>query len=68
MEELGFGYIFAAAYSPELNPIESVFSIAKKYIKKERLKAIACGEEADVWKITRDSFDRINSLKIFNCI
>jgi len=44
MDELGFRYIFAAAYSPDLNPIESVFSIAKKYIKKERLKAISRSE------------------------
>ena len=44
MDELGFGYIFNAAYSPDLNPIETVFSIAKSYIKKERLRAIARGE------------------------
>jgi len=33
MDELGFGYIFNAAYSPEFNPIETVFSLAKSYIK-----------------------------------
>jgi len=68
MNELGFGYIFGPSYSPDLNPIESVFSIAKSYIKKERLRAIASGEEVDIWKIIRESFDRINSLKVFNCI
>ena len=29
MDELGFAYIYSPAYSPEFNPIESVFSIAK---------------------------------------
>ena len=37
MDELGFGYIFAAAYSPDLNPIETIFSLAKLYIKRQRL-------------------------------
>ena len=49
MDELGFGYIFNAAYSPEFNPIETVFSLAKSYIKKERLKSIANEEEIDLW-------------------
>ena len=37
MDELGFGYIFAAAYSPGLNPIETIFSLSKSYIKRQRL-------------------------------
>jgi len=37
MDELGFGYIFAAAYSPDLNPIETIFSLAKSFIKRQRL-------------------------------
>ena len=40
LEELGIKYIFAPVYSPDLNPIEFVFSIVKREIKKERLKAI----------------------------
>ena len=29
MNELGFAYIYAPTYSPDLNPIETVFSIVK---------------------------------------
>ena len=34
LDELGIGYIYSPVYSPDFNPIESVFSIAKGYIKK----------------------------------
>ena len=37
---LGIELIFNAAYSPDYNPIERVFSQAKLLIKKERLRAI----------------------------
>ena len=40
MDELGFEYIFTPAYSPDLNPIESVFSQFKNQLKRERFKAI----------------------------
>ena len=29
MDELGLGYIFGPAYSPDYNPIESIFSVVK---------------------------------------
>ena len=40
MDELGLEYVFTPAYSPDLNPIESVFSIFKGKLKRERFKAI----------------------------
>ena len=40
MEELGMRCIFNAAYSPDYNPIEGVFSVAKRKIKQERLKDV----------------------------
>ena len=33
MDELSIAYIFSPIYSPDYNPIEYVFSIAKKEIK-----------------------------------
>ena len=40
MDELGIAYIYSPIYSPEFNPIETIFSLAKRQIKNERLKAI----------------------------
>ena len=57
MDELQMKYIFGPAYSPDLNPIESVFSIAKHYIKKRRLDAIVNEYEMDIWKTIKEGFD-----------
>ena len=51
MDELGFAYIFAPAYSPQYNPIEGVFSVAKGYIKKRRLEAIVNEYEIDMYEL-----------------
>ena len=51
MDELGFSYIFGPSYSPDFNPIEGVFSIAKKKIKRERLAAVINDENMNLWKI-----------------
>ena len=40
MDELGIAYIYSPVYSPEFNPIETIFALAKRKIKNERLKAI----------------------------
>ena len=68
MDELSFKYIYGPAYSPDLNPIETVFSMAKGKIKKARLAAICNGYKIDIWKTVKDSFDKIEVLKIGNCI
>ena len=34
MDELGFAYVFSPAYSPDLNPIETIFSLVKSYLKR----------------------------------
>ena len=57
MDELGMRYIYGPAYSPDLNPIESVFSIAKNIIKKKRLAAIVNCYEIDIWETIREAFD-----------
>jgi len=33
LDEIGIAYVFSPVYSPDFNGIESVFSIAKRYIK-----------------------------------
>ena len=40
LDELSIKYIYNPVYSPDFNPIENIFSIAKRNIKKRRLKAI----------------------------
>ena len=37
LDELSIDYIFCPPYSPELNPIENIWGIAKNKLKKERL-------------------------------
>ena len=43
MNEMSIAYIFGPPYSPDYNPIESVFSIAKREIKTKRLEATIKG-------------------------
>jgi len=40
IDELGFEYVFTPAYSPDANPIESVFSMFKARLRKERISSI----------------------------
>ena len=40
LDEMSIPYIFSPPYSPDYNPIESVFSIFKRELKTRRLKAI----------------------------
>ena len=37
MDELSIPYIFSPPYSPDYNPIELVFSLFKKEMKKKRI-------------------------------
>ncbi len=45
MDELSIGYAYSPPYSPDFNGIESVFSIFKNKLKRERLKAIVVQKE-----------------------
>jgi len=51
MDELGIAYIFSPIYSPDLNPVEYVFSMVKKQIKAERLNAIVNEQEIDLYSV-----------------
>ena len=48
LETNNIPYIFCPAYSPDYNGIESVFSIYKNQLKRERLKALANDREIDL--------------------
>ena len=37
LNELGIAFVYNAPYSPEFNPIETVFSFVKANIKKKRM-------------------------------
>ena len=68
MDELSIAYVFSPIYSPDYNPVEYVFSFAKREIKERRLKAILNGEKVDLWGIITNSFSSINRLKIAHCV
>ena len=68
MDELSIAYVFSPIYSPDYNPVEYVFSMAKREIKERRLKAILNDEKIDLWKVIENSFSSINRLKIAHCV
>ena len=68
MEKLDIPYIFCPAYSPDFNGIESVFSIFKNRLKRERLIALANDRQIDLEEQTRKIFDKIEKDKIIACI
>ena len=59
MEELSIAFVFSPPYSPDYNPIESVFSIAKREIKQRRLTALLGGKKIDVKSEIRSVFENI---------
>ena len=68
IDELGFEYVYGPAYSPDFNPVETIFSSAKGYVKKQRLAAVINGYEVDLWKLIHEAFDVIDVLKVVNSI
>jgi transposase len=68
IDELGFEYIFTPPYSPDANPIESVFSIFKSQLKKERIKGIIGGKKIQVPLLIEKIWQQIEREKIINCI
>ena len=56
MDELSIAYIYSPIYSPDYNPIEYVFSMAKQQIKLDRLKGVMNEEEIDLYGVIESSF------------
>ena len=68
MDELSIAYVFSPIYSPDYNPVEYVFAMAKREIKERRLRAIVNEEQFDLWEVIKNSFGSINRLKIAHCV
>ena len=68
IDELGFEYIFTPPYSPDANPIESVFSIFKGQLKKERIKGIIGGKKVQLPLLIERIWQQLDREKIINCI
>ena len=68
MDELSIAYVYSPTYSPDLNPVEYIFSYAKQEIKKARLRAILNEEDINLGYVIEDSFNSVDCLKISNCV
>ena len=68
MRFLGIRQILNASNSPKFNPIETIFSVIKRNIKKERLKLVMKEEEEDLKAITAKEFNLIKKQTCVNFI
>ena len=60
--------IFNLAYSPDYNPIESIFSQVKRIFNRERLSKLANDEDFNETKEVEDAFYKVTPNKIDPCI
>ena len=60
--------IFNVGYSPEFNPIESVFSQVKRIFCRERLNKLVNNEEFDTNKAIRAAFNKVSRDTVGACI
>ena len=68
LDERGLEYVFTPAYSPDFNPIESVFSMFKNRFKRMRINSIIHGREINYEAEIHRIFGLIEKQKIINCI
>ena len=59
--------IWNVSYSPEFNPIESVFSQVKRFFSRERLNVIANHGNIDDNKTIRIAFAKVTVKMVVNC-
>ena len=67
-QELDIYPIYNVGYSPEFNPIESVFSQVKRRYCRERLNKLVNGEEFNTNIAIRTAFAKITTKLIENCV
>ena len=67
-QELDIMPIFNVSYSPELNPIEGVFSQVKRNYNKQRLNKLANGEIFDQTDWIRKAFRLVTKEIVRACI
>ena len=56
-EELAMNVVLNVPYSPDYQPIETVFSIVKRYYKKNMLQLVANDQPVDACTLIRQAFD-----------
>jgi len=60
--------VYNVGYTPEFNPIESVFSQVKRVFCRERLNKLVNNEEFDTNKTIRSAFSKVTKATIVSCI
>ena len=60
--------VYNVGYSPEFNPIESVFSQVKRVFCRKRLNKLVNKDEFDTNKEIRDAFAKVTKETIVACI
>lgn len=68
MTKLNMVRIFNVPYSPEFNPIESVFSIVKQQFKRDRLIRVQYNRHPDIKKLILKAFYSVDKKAIQACI
>ena len=66
--ELDIVPVFNVGYTPEFNPIESVFSQVKRVFCRERLNKLVNNEEFDTNKMIHSAFSKVTKTTINACI
>ena len=66
--ELDIVPVFNVGYTPEFNPIESVFSQVKRVFCRERLNKLVNNEEFDTNKMIHNAFSKVTKTTIDACI
>ena len=65
---LGIKFIFSCAYSPEMNPIEFVFSKIKHRFRQLRAKKIIEGTGPKVEEMIQSAVEAVTLQDVQNCI
>ena len=68
MKDLDIKYVWGIPYSPDYQPIESVFSMVKNNYRKESIYHIINNIPINFRKLIRSSFENIERIKVQNCI
>ena len=68
MKELGFRYIYNAAYSPEYNPYELVFSKVKQKFKALRARKLTGQIQDDHESMVHQAVQCVRKKDVINCI
>ena len=68
MRELKIEWIWNVPYSPDFQPIESVFSQVKLTFKNEKLRTLLAGKPFDQKAAIIRSFQQLNATYVDRCI